>query len=655
MKKKIFRKAVSFTAAAAIGCTSLIGMGFAFQAFAEEETNPALSAESEMVLAESIKPGLYINNYGIHEFREDMVYFLDFTEGAIRPSSYTLSDGIMQSSDGKVMKVEQIDENTICLHFQDEDFDEMMYYMGEGSVEEMHLYPMQQIGRRIRDIAINTLGCENPSVSTKQENQIITFSIFNTKDEPAIGYYTVDILTGEVLEMTEGFPALSPITVDDFTKNKILTCVSGGNAFYFDFDSGKVFSQENSEEQEIHNTVTKGKLTFSINPFDGTENPVTFQEYSFRNETTAVFTLPDGTQMTFTATEKPEAFEFYDNQELASMAKDYYQSQSGDYAGEPQITVNEDATVTIQMTETESYTVNPFTGTGFNQAQEEIDLTSGQPEIVLAESFKPGLYINDFGIRQITEDTIAYIAFGDGHWQDTPYTLENGILTTKNDVCQVQQTGENTFLLIFTTRDFTEPMTYIGEGSLEDYHVYSTLEVVKRVKDVVENVLGYDSSRLVNTYNNNILTLSVFGTKDGQEENLGYYKLDIFTGEVLESTEGLPDLSPITFNDFEKDKVLMYVSDGKIYYLDFHSGKMISQEDGTEIPASYAVNKATLQFSMNPFDGTETAVNCQNYSFPNASTAVLTAQMKDETIQEIVLKPAGTYDTFKFYNHQELA
>jgi LPXTG-motif cell wall-anchored protein len=302
-------------------------------------------------------------------------------------------------------------------------------------------------------------------------------------------------------------------------------------------------------------------------------------------------------------------------------------------------------TFEYDITDFQSYTISAM--------DKAYNISSVESERNSAEQITEGVYLTDTELFSFANDTMKCISLKDGTAREERYTLKNGELVWGDCVYKVYQINDTSIRLAGDGTSKT--LTYFGEGTYAEYPFYTTDQLEKRYKDIIINEFGYDSARTEITVNSGIASMDGYATYKGREAWFGDYKVNIFSGDIADAaSENMPDLFPITFEDFAQNAILMTVEAGKIYYLDFDAGKKIAQEDGKETPISCASNNTDLQLSLSA-DNKPTVFS--DYSFlEKGNVAVLTVKTEEgEEPAEMTLLYSSAPDEFSFYTSDKLS
>ncbi|MBR0485869.1 MAG: S8 family serine peptidase, partial [Oscillospiraceae bacterium] len=448
--------------------------------------------ESEATPTESISDGVYMFNDGLVCFADGKMSMTYFKDGSVTESPYTLENGILILGD-KQIPLEQVNEATFRMKTDDKSI--TLNYYNEGTLNDYPFYTLDQIDKRIKEVIVDLYGWEDYKTEISMNNGIATVSCLSYYNGTAnyFGNFTFNLFTGEILSSVGGDAFeknLFPITFEDFDLNNIfyINDTSEGEIYYADFNSGKAVKQTDGTEVPFSYELSNTDLKFTI---DGKD--VVFADYALYEGFYMVLTkeTPEGEDLqmvTVVPIGTADTFRFYNNNELKEMALDFYEAQNGTRPENVEVTINGDGSITLQMTETESYTVDAMTGIGTNQDGEEVDLTS-----VLApmeNPFKAGTWFF------FAEDESKYFVFnGNQGGQIIPidgtepidftYTMTvSGILLTIGDnmtVCELYPQEDGTVKMMDTADYSVVLMTNLNDSTetVECYTIETLLDMAE--------------------------------------------------------------------------------------------------------------------------------------------------------------------------------
>ena len=526
------------------------------------------SLESEAVPAESISDGVYMYDNGLICFADGKMSMTSFKDGSVTESPYTLENGVLSLGD-KQFSLEQVNESKFRMKSDDETITFRSYK--EGTLKDYPFYTFDQLEKRVKDIIVNIYGYENASTELSINNGVVSASCTGVYEGTTyyIDSFKFNIFTGEVISEEGGDVFkyyLSPITFEDFDLNKIMVIdgLSQNEIYYADFNSGKAFKQTDGTEVPISYELNNTDLKFII---DGEE--IVFTDYSFgrgysmtlTKETTEGEELPVVSAFPYVTADK---FQFYSNPQLKEMALDFYEAQNGTRPENVEVTVNEYGLIILQITETESYTVDALTGKGFNQDFEDIDLTSVLPP--MEDPFKSGtwfaydidngqyfIFDGNQGGQIVSIDGTEPIAF-------TYQLTASNISFTTGDNTTVYEVSFETdgTIRIMNTADFSSMLMTKLNDSTETVECYTVEELINMAKAYTT-----EEAKSAETYINPDGTISIF-LMDKNDEVFAGYTVSIETAEGedalgtpvdLKEAIVVPDVPELPENAYSLDKL----------------------------------------------------------------------------------------------------
>lgn len=530
--------------------------------------------ESEATPTESISDGVYMFNEGLVCFADGKMSMTYFKDGSVTESPYTLENGILILGD-KQIPLEQVNEATFRMKTGDKSI--TLNYYNEGTLNDYPFYTLDQIDKRMKEVIVDLYGWEDYKTEISMNNGIATVSCLSYYNGTAnyFGNFTFNLFTGEILSSVGGDAFeknLFPITFEDFDLNNIfyINDTSEGEIYYADFNSGKAVKQTDGTEVPFSYELSNTDLKFTI---DGKD--VVFADYALYEGFYMVLTkeTPEGEDLqmvTVVPIGTADTFRFYNNNELKEMALDFYEAQNGTRPENVEVTINGDGSITLQMTETESYTVDAMTGIGTNQNGEEVDLTS-----VLApmeNPFKAGTWFF------FAEDESKYFVFnGNQGGQIVPidgtepidftYTMTvSGILLTIGDnmtVCELYPQEDGTVKMMDTADYSVVLMTNLNDSTetVECYTIETLLDMAEAHAPVeVQSVDAHVNpngtlSILLMGENDAVIDNYTVSMETAEGTDLEGNPVDIkeaFVPELPENAYSLDKLCDMAKKDYEK-------------------------------------------------------------------------------------------------------
>ena len=603
------------------------------------------SVESESAPVEQIAVGVYMTDTHLYSFTEDTIKRISFKDGSAEEKNYTFGNGELVCGD-TVYKVYQADENSIRL--VSDKTSKKLTYCGEGTSEKYPFYTTDQIEKRYQDIMVSEeYGWDTARTEIAVSNGIVALNGYVTgyRGEVWFGDYKVNIFTGEIVDAaSENMPDLFPLTFEDFARNAVLMMIDEGKIYYLDFNAGKIILQENGTEAPISYTINNTDLQFNTS---ADSEPIVFSDYSFMNRgNVAVLTEkakdgkePATTTLLYFCT--PDTFSFYTNDELSEMAVNYYKAQYGEYSGTPEFIVDETTGfINIQMTEKEVYAVDAQTACGFNQAGEEIDLTSTLPP--MNNPFKKGVW---FSFSQNSE----YYVFNDDK-SGKVYSLSDGVaypftyemnangavlsIQTENgnisSVVRVYPQEDGTVKLVSKDYSF-EILTYLNDKSVDDFSFYTTEQLINMAEahspiepenvNANENQEGTVSLSLINADGSVIDVYTVDPQTAEGTDNAGN-PVDIkkaFVPQIPDNAYSLKKLEKMALKDYESKTGVKPASAEAVY----------NRDGSAKISIFGADNTSLNEYTVDPVTGKGTDIDGEEVNLPqtgiNTVSNMLTA------------------------------
>jgi len=364
--------------------------------------------EKKTTPVESITDGVYIYNDGLVCFADGKMSMTSFKDGSVSESDYTLKNGTLILKDDRI-SLQQINETTYRMLMNEGSQAIIMHYYAEGTLEEYPFYTIDQIESRVMDVVVYFNGYDyfDTHIDTHMDDDKITVVV--TVD--GISYLdeiTLNIFTGEILSYPEDGcrmlkDNLFPITFKDLDleKNVMFVCnIDTNEIYYADFSSGKAFSQQDGSEMSLSYTFNNKDLTFKVGGkyiycIGYTIYPddvIYIVEEDLEEEEDSEKRFKVITMMPFCT---PDAFHFYNNNELIEMAQRHA-------AIEPEAIEtfsNMDGTVSITLKDEkgeviDTYTVNPMTAEGTDKDENPVDIK---------EAFVPELPENAYSLEKLCE------------------------------------------------------------------------------------------------------------------------------------------------------------------------------------------------------------------------------------------------------------
>lgn len=324
---------------------------------------------TEKALAGSIKPGIYTNSERVFCFDEDTIYTALFQNGERTETKYAFKDGKLVV-DGKTSEVYQINSRVIKLVSEDGSV-EMLSYQGEGALEDYHFYTIDQlVASAVDTINMMLPGFPVTRVETSQVNNIVSIKIYVEYggEEIEVVNTRFDNTTGKEYK---GFdpddPGLFPVTLDDIAEGVWIEMKEDGIS-YWDFDNSVIISQEDKSEEPFSYTINNTEVVFDLGGAELTAKVAAFDP-SF-----AMITWEDGTVSSMYLMGDSESFKFYSNDELGKMAAEFYAFRTEEEPEMTEVSVNPDGSVSIKLSETVTYIIDPITGEGTDENGEYISI-----------------------------------------------------------------------------------------------------------------------------------------------------------------------------------------------------------------------------------------------------------------------------------------
>ena len=293
---------------------------------------------------------------------------------------------------------------------------------------------------------------------------------------------------------------------------------------------------------------------------------------------------------------------------------------------------------------TVEYDITDLSAYSFTVMDKAYNFSEYASEAVIAEGVRPGIYTDNQRVYSFTENTVSTALFKNGETSVSEYSFEDGMAFINGEPVTVYQINSRIIKLVGED-GASVTLVYQGEGTLEDYHFYTTDQIEQALLSMASMMLpNFNVTRADMTLNNNQITAVIYVEIDGEEYPVFSYCIDNTTGEGYDINFGEEmSLFPVTIDDIASD-VWMEVKDGEIDYWDFDNSVTVSQEDKLDRPFSYTLNNTEVTFDFNGVTETATlAVYGETYAM---------AAWEDGTVSYLYyVSPA---DGFAFYGNHEL-
>lgn len=302
---------------------------------------------------------------------------------------------------------------------------------------------------------------------------------------------------------------------------------------------------------------------------------------------------------------------------------------------------NENGIFTIE------YDITDFSAYSFTVMDKAYNVSEYANEVDIAESIKPGIYTDNERVFCFTENTVSSVLFQNGETSESEYTVENGKAVIDGKTVTVYPV--NSRILKLVSEDGTSDiLIYQGEGSLEDYHFYTTDQLKEAVVNFLEHMFLLNITKVETNMSNNMVNVAVYIDEHGKEQLAFKFRIDNTTGSYSSGSNEEMSFFPVTIDDIATG-VWIEVKDGEMNYWNFDNSIVISQEDKSEHSFSYTLNNTDLTFN---FDGT---MKKAKIIIDNQFAA--TIKWEDETVSTLRFffssdPPEEEY--FEFYSNQEL-
>ncbi|MBQ4464956.1 MAG: hypothetical protein II916_03220, partial [Oscillospiraceae bacterium] len=296
------------------------------------------------------------------------------------------------------------------------------------------------------------------------------------------------------------------------------------------------------------------------------------------------------------------------------------------------------------------YDITDMSSYSFTAVDKAFNMSVYAQEAKLAEELPSGIYKGHAGVYSFDGKNMVYRAYQDAARTETAYTMKDGVLETDGRKIRVEQVSSLSYRLV--NEDGTSEMIFFErEGTADDYHFYSTDQIVGRVKAFMEASFPmFEISRTETSLDSTGTVLVRIYVDDERKGEIlmATAKIDHTTGIGISPQIGLVELFPVIPTDLN-GVWMAFDQDGKTEYWEMNTPNSVtalSQADKSERTFTYDVQNDQVVFH---FDGKDVPADYFIYDEGDALFA-----FEDDTTLTLAKVNDTNLGLFRFFSDEEL-